>query len=222
MKLEYVGHACFILEWDNFSVITDPGITDMKLNKNLDDVKVTHVMVSHNHHDHFGDTIEIAKANDATVICNRDLASYIIRPAGIKDISFKTGGTAPTELGPIKMVHAIHGSGVPGGGNACGYVATFGGKTIYFAGDTALTYDMMLLEEYNIDYAFLPIGDYYTMGPKEAVQALKMIKPKHVVPMHYNTSPPTMQDPYKFKAMVEEQTDVIPVIIHPGEVIELD
>ena len=166
-----------------------------------------------------GDAAEIAKRTGAPVCCTVDLADAVFGPAGLSVMVGNIGGRIPTAFGSAKMVSAIHGSGVPGG-LACGFVFDMGGKRIYHAGDTALTSDMAFLAEENIDVALLPIGDLFTMGPKDALRAVEMIKPKLVIPMHYNTFPPITQDADAFVEQVRK-LGVEARALKPGEELEV-
>ena len=103
---------------------------------------------------------------------------------------------------------------------SCGFIFEIGGRKIYHAGDTGLTMDMQLLEEANLDAALLPIGDYFTMGPEDAVRAAQMIRAKVFIPMHYNTFPPIKQDPEKFIRSLEDK-GLEGIVMKPGEAIEL-
>ena len=140
--------------------------------------------------------------------------------SGRKLISPRTcaASVIPLPFGRVKLVQAIHGSGLPGA-LACGFVIEIGGKKIYHAGDTAYYSDMALLADEKLDAALLPIGDFYTMGPADAARAAKVIGAKVTVPMHYNTFPPIKQDPAAFAALCEGSSKV--VVLAPGESVEL-
>ena len=140
---------------------------------------------------------------------------------GIDTIPGNIGGRTELPFGSVKLVPAIHGSGVPGA-LACGFVFEIGGKKVYFAGDTALTKDMELLSEEDIDAALLPIGDVYTMGPEDAAKAAWMIRPKLVIPMHYGTFPIIEQTSDSFCMFMQQRAAGIPVrVLSPGESLEL-
>lgn len=121
------------------------------------------------------------------------------------------GGAYEFDFGKVKLTPAFHGTGIITekneiiyGGMPAGVLVMAEGKTIYHAGDTALFSDMKLIgERHPIDLAFLPIGDNFTMGPEDAAYAAKLLNPKIVVPIHYNTFPPIKQDPQKFIDMLE-------------------
>jgi L-ascorbate metabolism protein UlaG (beta-lactamase superfamily) len=141
-------------------------------------------------------------------------------PEDIRIEKGQIGGYIRTDFGGVKFLPAFHGSGVAGG-LACGFLLEIEGKKIYFAGDTGLTVEMSLLAEDEIDVALLPIGDRFTMGPKDAVRAVSMIRPKKVIPMHYNTMPAIEQDPERFKEMTERDTGTECIILAVGESLSL-
>jgi len=132
------------------------------------------------------------------------------------------GGKHAFDFGYVRLTLAFHGAGLPGG-HACGFVVNLGGTTVYHAGDTALFGDMSLLGRLEkIDYALLPIGDNFTMGPADAIEAVAMLKPRFVVPMHYNTWPLIAQNPEDFKREAEKRTGVPVLIVKPGETLTLE
>lgn len=220
MKIEYLGHACFSLEDGQVKILIDPFLTGNDLAaKKAEEVEADYIFVSHGHDDHMGDTYSIAKRTGATVYAVVELGS-IIEAEGIKVVSGNIGGSQKTPFGKMKFVPAAHGSGVPGG-LACGFIIELGGKKIYHAGDTGLIADMGLLADEEIDIALLPIGDYYTMGPEDAVRAAKLIRPKYVIPMHYNTFPVIEQDPEIYKKAVESEGICQVKILNPGESFEI-
>ncbi len=220
MELKFWGHSCFSLSDSNTHLLFDPFLTD---NPNqlisADRIECDYILVSHGHFDHLGDTLKIAKRTKATVISTAEIAR-LCNENDCQAHGMHLGGKHSFPFGYVRITLAFHGSGIPGG-HACGFVVNFFGKTIYFAGDTALFGDMALLGKLeNIDYALLPIGDNFTMGPDDAVIAASLLKPKHVIPMHYDTWPLIKQDPQAYKKAVEDQG--IPVIIiKPGETLTI-
>jgi L-ascorbate metabolism protein UlaG (beta-lactamase superfamily) len=131
------------------------------------------------------------------------------------------GGKHPFDFGYVKITPAFHGSGIAGG-HACGFIVNFFNTTVYFAGDTALFGDMALLGRLEkIDYALLPIGDNFTMGPDDALEAASLLKPQAIIPMHYNTWPLIQQDPEKFKLQVEQKLSITVHVISPGSLLKL-
>jgi L-ascorbate metabolism protein UlaG (beta-lactamase superfamily) len=216
MKITYHGHACFSLESPQDSLIFDPFITGNSLAKvSPEDIKTNYILPSHFHGDHFGDTEAIASKNDATIISTAEIAGYCLEK-GLKAHKMHIGGKHPFSFGWVKLTPAYHGSGIVGG-LAAGFLVNFAGKTLYFAGDTGLFRDMELIGDHNLDLAFLPIGDNFTMGPEDAVKAVKMLKPATVIPMHYNTWPVIETDPEEFCRAVEKETSSKAFVLPPGE-----
>ncbi len=219
-NLTFYGHACFSLEHNSTTLLFDPYFTGNPITPaKAAEITCNYILVSHGHGDHLGDTVEIAKRNNATVIATAEIAS-LVGQQDCQNISMHLGGKRSFDFGYVRVTPAFHGSGVPGG-HAAGFIVNFFGKTIYFAGDTALFGDMALLGRLEkIDYALLPIGDNYTMGPEDAVEAVKMLKPGAVIPMHYNTWPIIAQSPEAFKEKVETLNTPVH-ILKPGQSIQL-
>ena len=220
MKLQFLGHACFLLDDGVHKVLTDPFLTGNALAAAAaDQVEADFIFVTHGHSDHTGDAVAIAQRTGATVCCTVDLADGVFSPAGVRVQVGNLGGRIPMPFGSAKFFQAIHGSGVPGC-LSCGFIFEMGGKKIYHAGDTALMTDMALLADEDIDVALLPIGDVFTMGPADALRAVKMIRPKLTVPMHYDTFPPIAQDPEAFAAAVQA-AGFQAKVLRPGEVLSI-
>lgn len=222
--LRYLGHSAFVLEADGRQVLIDPFITgNPSATMSADDFHPTAILLTHAHNDHVGDAPELGKRTGCPVITINELGVYLGSQGVPGAIGANHGGTVAFDGGTVKFVPAWHsssfavGDGVVAPGVPAGLVVRFGGKTIYFAGDTCLFGDMALIGEEGIDIAVLPIGGHFTMGPEDATRAVKLIKPKVVIPCHYNTFPPISQDPEIFKQMVEEQTPATCVVLAPGE-----
>jgi L-ascorbate metabolism protein UlaG (beta-lactamase superfamily) len=193
MKTTYYGQSCFSIETGGKTLLFDPFITHNPLAQHIDvnSLKPDYILVSHGHGDHTADLLTIQKNSGATVICIAEIASWLGNQ-GIEAHGMNIGGGFNFEFGRVKMVNAIHSSSMPDGsyaGNPAGFVIYAEGKAIYFAGDTALTYDMKLLADENLDWAFLPIGDNYTMGADDAIKACDFINCKNVIGMHYDSFP---------------------------------
>ncbi|SHI73125.1 metal-dependent hydrolase [Desulfofundulus thermosubterraneus] len=227
MKVTFLGHAAFLLEGEA-KVLIDPFITGNPVaTVRVEDLHPDLILVSHGHGDHLGDAIEIAKRSGATVVSVFELASYCSRQGALAH-GMHIGGSHQFGSVKVKLTPAWHGSGLVTNGPAeylgtpCGFVFTMDGKTIYHAGDTGLFGDMAMVGRLHpIDLALLPIGDNFTMGPEDALEAVHLIKPNLVIPMHYNTWPLIEQDPQEFKRAVETQTPARVIILAPGESYEV-
>ena len=224
MKLTYLGHSVFMLEEGGFKAIIDPFLKGNPSSPlKPEDVKnLTHIFVTHGHGDHIGDTVELAKDNDALVITNAEISGYLSEK-GVKTHPMHIGGRFKFDFGTVKLTPALHGSAIPtengprDGGNPCGFVIEVNCKKIYHAGDTGLTMDMVLLEVEDIDVALIPIGGNYTMDITDAIRAVEFVKPKLTIPMHYGTFPVITADPEEFKRK-NKTTDT--VILNPGQIFE--
>ncbi len=226
MKITYLGHAGFFIEGSK-NIAIDPFVTGNPLAKNkAKDLKADLILVSHGHGDHLGDAVPIAKQSNGTIVAVNELAIYCANK-GAASHCMHIGGSQIINGIKIKLTPAWHGSGCGGEcpleyvGPPCGFVFQLDGKTIYHSGDTGLFGDMELIGRLNkIDLAMLPIGDNFTMGPEDALEAVKMLKPGLVIPMHYNTWPLIKQDPLKFKSEVESNTSSKVAVLAPGESLE--
>ncbi|NLY43760.1 MAG: metal-dependent hydrolase [Clostridiaceae bacterium] len=213
MKIKFLGHSAFMIEGGGIRALIDPFISmNPGSGINVKELKgITHIFVTHGHDDHLGDTVNIAKSNNAKVICNYEIGQYL-RGKGLLVHAMHIGGRTSFDFGKVKMTPALHGSGIFDrgsmiyGGNPCGFVIELEGRKVYHAGDTGLTMDMKLLEDEKIDVALLPIGGNFTMDIDDAVKAVDFIKPKMVIPMHYNTMPLIKADPEEFKEKVKNAT----------------
>jgi L-ascorbate metabolism protein UlaG (beta-lactamase superfamily) len=222
--LTYHGHACFSVEGAGKTIWLDPFLTgNPQAEIQADDVKdADYILVSHGHGDHLGDAVPIAQTTGATIISNHEIASYC-QEQGAAAHGLHIGGGYQFPFGRVKMTIAHHGCSLPDGsygGNPGGFLFDIEDKRIYFAGDTALFYDMKLLgEEKAIDVALLPIGDNYTMGPDDALKAVQLLTPGLVIPMHYNTFDVIEQDPHAFADRVKASTPADCVVLSPRESI---
>lgn len=200
MTITYYGHSCFGVKTNNCSILFDPFIRPNELAKDIDIDRIAadFIVVTHGHEDHIADLEYIAKRTNAKVISNFEIIQWCSK-MGIENVhAMNTGGQFAFEFGTIKSVFAAHSSSLPDGsygGNPNGYIIKSDGKSIYYAGDTALSNEMKLIGDYDhIDLAFLPIGDNFTMGVKDAITAAGFVGCNEVIGMHYDTFPPIKLD----------------------------
>src|SRR5262245_15984036 len=192
-RVTWLGHATVLVETAGTRIVMDPFFTGNPVCPvKAADVQADFLLVSHGHGDHLGDAIPIAKRTGATVVANYEIYEWLTKQ-GVKAHGMQHGGGFNFPFGRVKMTLAVHGSVLPegpyGGNPAAFLITTKDGKKIYNAADTGLFGDMKLIGEEGIDLALLPIGDNYTMGPDDALRAVKFLSPKMVVPIHYNTWP---------------------------------
>lgn len=180
--------------------------------------------MTHGHGDHVEDLEKLAKDTGALVIANAEIADWCEKK-GLRVHGQHIGGGYQHPFGYLKLTQAVHGSLLPdgsNGGNPAGFlITTPDGQKIYIAGDTGLFGDMKLIGEEGIDLAVLPIGDNYTMGPLDALRAVKFLLPKHVVPVHYSTWDVIKQDPKAWAQRVETETNTQVHVLKPGESLTL-
>ena len=225
VKITWYGHAAIGMVTSGYHILVDPYFTGNPLaSTNAGQVKADYILVSHGHGDHMGDTVAIAKRTGATVISNAEIAKWLGNQ-GISTHAQHLGGGHQYPFGYLKLTLALHGSGLPDGsygGNPAGFLLTSeAGKKIYLACDTGLFGDMRLIGEEGIDLAALPIGDNYTMGPEDALRAVKLIQPKHVLPIHYNTWELIAQDVDAWSKRVQAETSAAVHVLKPGEILEI-
>ena len=225
-RVRWLGHAALHIETHGLHLLVDPFLTgNPSAAIKPDQAQADFILVSHGHSDHVGDTIAIAKRTGATVICNYEISEWLHKQGVTKAHGLQHGGGHDFAFGRCKLTLAFHGSALPdgsNGGNPCGFLLTFkDGLKIYDAADTGLFGDMRLIGEEGIELALLPIGDNYTMGPDDAVRAVKFLQPKKVMPIHYNTFPLIAQDPQAWAARVRKETSTEPLVVKPGEWILL-
>jgi len=223
VMVKFLGHAAFLIEGSK-KILIDPFLTgNPAAVAKPEELDADLILITHAHGDHIGDAAEIARRTGAKIVAMYDIANYLVeRERGITTIGMNYGPTEIEGVG-IVQVPAWHSSsdGKYSIGNASGFIVKLDGVTIYHAGDTFVFRDMELFSELYgpIDLALLPIGGHFTMGVKEAAKAVELLRPRKVVPMHYNTWEPISADPEEFRRLVGDKAEV--VILKPGESLEL-
>jgi L-ascorbate metabolism protein UlaG (beta-lactamase superfamily) len=200
MNITYYGHSCFGVAINGKNLLFDPFVSANSLAAKIDinQIPADYILISHGHEDHILDAERIAKRTQATVICNYEIGLWLERKGVTRILSMNIGGKARLDFGNVKCVVAQHSSSLPDGaygGNPMGFVIESSETNFYYAGDTALTYDMKLIGDFRkIDFAFLPIGDVYTMSVDNAIIACDFIDCDYIIGMHYNTYEPIRID----------------------------
>src|SRR5437016_2412700 len=221
-RVQWLGHACLHVESDGRHILIDPFLTDNPAAAiKAEHAQADFILVSHGHGDHVGDTVAIAKRTGALVIANYEISEWFKAQGLAKVHGQQHGGGFQHPFVRVMLTLAFHGSMLPdgaNGGNPAGFLIYLkDGKKMYHAADTGLFGDMKLIGEEGIDLAVLPLGDNYTMGPDDAVRAVKFLEPKKVLPIHYNTFPLIAQDAKAWAKRVRSETKAEPVVIKPGE-----
>lgn len=225
-SLTYYGHSAFLIDTGKHRILFDPYFTgNSQANLKADQVECDAILLSHGHDDHLGDTIPISIRTGAIVVTTLELADFL-SSHGVKVHPMHIGGKHEFDFGVVKLTPAFHGGGIEGGEGAyctpCGFLLKFNGHTVYYPGDTSLTIEFDLIGRLNhIDTVLLPIGDNFTMGPEDALEAVRMLRPRTVVPLHCNTWELITQDPEAFKKRVEALTPASVTVVKSGETVEL-
>lgn len=221
-KVIWLGHGCWSVETPQGTVLIDPFLDDNPAAAaKADAVAADYILVSHGHGDHVGDTVKIARRTGALVLACYEICEWLGRAGVARTLGHNLGGGSQHAFGRVQFTLAHHSSVLPdgsNGGNPAGFLLSLsGGPRLYFACDTALFLDMQLIGRRGLDLAVLPIGDLFTMGPDDALEAVKLLQPKRVAPSHYNTWPPIAQDAHAWAARVRAETSAEPVVLKPGE-----
>jgi len=221
-SITWYGHAALGLHTGNYQILVDPFFTgNPAASTSADQINADFILVSHGHSDHVGDAIDIAQRTGAPIIGNFEVANWFDAQGVKKTHPQHLGGGFQHPFGYLKLTLALHGSAMPDGsygGNPAGFLLTTNaGQKIYMACDTGLFGDMALIGEEGIDLAVIPIGDNFTMGPDDALRAVKLLQPKHVLPIHYNTWELIAQDADSWASRVQKETGAQVHVLKPGE-----
>ena len=225
MDLIFHGHSCFSLKTEEVNILFDPASSYLKTEGvQIADFSPDVILISHGHFDHIADVVEIAKRCSPKVVANYEIASWLGEQGIENAMPLNHGGQYQFDFGSVKYVNAVHSSVLPDGtygGNPGGWIVQTKQKTIYYAGDTALTYDMKMLGElYDIDLALLPIGDVFTMGISDAIVASQYIQCDKIVGMHFDTFPPISID--RTQAISDfRKADIELILLNINETLEI-
>jgi L-ascorbate metabolism protein UlaG (beta-lactamase superfamily) len=224
-ELTWLGHGSWSMASGGHAVLLDPFLDDNPTSPvKADEVRADFILVSHGHADHVSDAEKIARRTGAMVIANFEICQWLAARGVEKTHAMNLGGGYDHPFGRVKMTMAQHTSMLPdgaNGGNPCGFLVSFPEGNVYFACDTGLFYDMKLIGAAGIALAALPIGDNFTMGPDDALEAVRLLGPRRVVPVHANTWPVIAQDAGAWARRVRAETDAEPVVLEPGGKIVL-
>lgn len=224
-ELTWLGHGTWSIATGGRHVLLDPFLDDNPAAPlKADSVNADFILVSHGHFDHVADVEKIARRTGATVIACFEICEWFRAKRIEKLHPMNIGGACAQPFGRVKMTPALHSSMLPDGadgGVAAGFVLALAEGNVYFACDTGLFQDMQLIGREGIALAALPIGDNFTMGPDDALEAVRLLRPRRVVPVHANTWPLIAQDAHAWAERVRRETDAEPVLLQPGETVWL-
>ncbi|MFT5143826.1 MAG: L-ascorbate metabolism protein UlaG (beta-lactamase superfamily) [Rhodothermales bacterium] len=228
MTITYLGHSALRLETGSVSVLVDPFITGNPAAEavvRLEELAPDVILITHAHGDHWGDTEALVAKSGAMVVANHEIVTYLEKKTGHSNVrGMNIGGSLVLPWGTVKQTYARHSSSFPDGtygGNPNGYMVEVGDHYIYIAGDTSTFAEMEWLgRDYDIDVAFLPVGDTYTMGIEDAVRAARLLRPGLTVPVHYNTFAAIEVDVTRWESMMLD-AGLAPKVLMAGETLSM-
>ncbi|HEY4233098.1 MAG TPA: metal-dependent hydrolase [Lacipirellulaceae bacterium] len=226
-QIIWFGHNCWSIETPGKTILLDPFLDESPVAPvKAASVRADFILQSHGHYDHIADTVPIAKRTGAVVLANFEVGEWLKKQGVAEDkvIGMNPGGSIQRPFGHAKFTIAHHSSSLPDGsygGVPGGWLLKLANARVYFACDTALFLDMKMIGSGGLDLAVLPIGDLFTMGPEDSIDAIKLLNPKRVAPCHYNTWPPIAQDARAWADRVRLHTAAEPIVLEPGGKISL-
>jgi L-ascorbate metabolism protein UlaG (beta-lactamase superfamily) len=226
-QIIWFGHNCWSIETSGKTILLDPFLDESPVAPvKAASVRADFILQSHGHYDHIADTVPIAKRTGAVVLANFEVGEWLKKQGVAEDkvIGMNPGGSIQRPFGHAKFTIAHHSSSLPDGsygGVPGGWLLKLANARVYFACDTALFLDMKMIGSGGLDLAVLPIGDLFTMGPEDSIDAIKLLNPKRVAPCHYNTWPPIAQDARAWADRVRLHTAAEPIVLEPGGKISL-
>jgi len=224
-ELTWLGHGSWSIRSGDCRVVLDPFLDDSPVAPvKADQVEADFILVSHGHYDHVADVEKIARRTGATIVAAYEICEWFGKKGLAKSHAMNIGGGHAFPFGRVKLTIAQHTSMLPdgaNGGNPAGFLISFPEGNVYFACDTGLFYDMKLIGTAGLELAVLPIGDNFTMGPDDALEAVQLLGPKRVVPVHRNTWPLIAQDADAWARRVRAETSAEPIVLEPGGKIRL-
>ena len=227
VSITWLGHSCFAIEADGHRLLVDPYLDDSPTAPiTADAAEADFILLTHGHFDHVADAPQIAKRTGAAVLAGYEVGEWLKRE-GVEEakvVALNPGGAVRQAFGRAKFTIAHHSSSLPDGsygGAPGGFILELSGVRLYIAGDTALFLDMRLIGVGGLDLAVLPIGDRFTMGPEDSVEAVKLLSAKRVLPCHYNTWPEIAQDAAAWAELVRRNSAAEPIVLNPGGSVTL-
>ncbi len=221
-RLTWVGGGGWRIETGGKNVLLDPFLSESPTAPcKPEELPADYILVSHGHFDHIADVPAIARRTGAQVISVYEITQWLSQTHWVENVlGMNLGGGVSLPFGRLKLTLAHHSSQLPDGsygGNPAGFLLSLPEGNVYFACDTALFSDMKLIGAAGLALAVLPIGDLFTMGPEDSLEAIRLLEPKRVAPAHFNTWPPIAQDAAAWAERVRGETSAEPIVISPGE-----